>query len=320
MKKAIPVLIFIIVCLLQPPEMSGQRQFKPGDTIPLENELKSLDTGKKRVILIIDSTQPKSGAFFGELVPALNTAASVDFFLVDTAGKLDPKLESLFNSLKPAKKYIPDNDKKIYSRLGVIVKPSLLLVTEDNRLHSSLAGMRRNLPVLFKEYIKAFLKGEDVGVKGVFKEQENRMAQRKVKALLKQGLVFLAQGNFQLASNVYRKVSEKDPENESARLGIGYALFFSDRLDESLAHFTKMKEESPNGKRAALGYYLCLASQSPAPEALDGLVTSIGREHVFFPVIFRAADLLDRQGRCEESKKAYARAYKILVKNYGRNP
>ena len=40
----------------------------------------------------------------------------------------------------------------------------------------------------------------------------------------------------------------------------------------------------------------------------------------FFFVILKAAEALDKAGKCEESKQAYKQAYDVLLRMYRRRP
>jgi hypothetical protein len=78
----------------------------------------------------------------------------------------------------------------------------------------------------------------------------------------------------------------------------------------------KTKKES---KRVLLGYYLCQAIKAPTDEVLALTAESAQLEPQFFFVVFRAGEILDKAGKCEESKAVYRHAYKVLLRHLRRN-
>ncbi len=102
-----------------------------------------------------------------------------------------------------------------------------------------------------------------------------------------------------------------------ANLGLGYALMFNDMIDESLNHFTKLKEKNET-RRVLLGYYLCQAIKEPSEESLTQIASLSLVEPRFFFVVFRAAEILEKAGKLDESRKAYKRAYEVLLRMFRR--
>ena len=107
----------------------------------------------------------KSIAFFKTLVKNLGENKTLKLFLVDVNSSLDKRISSLYETMKIKKQLIQDDKRRIYGELGIIVLPTLLGVTKENKLHSVIPGLRDNLDLFFQTYISALLRGhqpEDV--------------------------------------------------------------------------------------------------------------------------------------------------------------
>jgi tetratricopeptide (TPR) repeat protein len=179
-----------------------------------------------------------------------------------------------------------------------------------------IAGYRANLTGFFKSYLTALSKGEPP--EDVYKAVEERIQKGKITKMIKQAFLLLVNGNCDLAGTMYKKAVEKDPENNDAQLGLGYSLLFSDKIDESLAYFTELKSKNEN-KRVLLGYHLSRATKTPTDEILAQVAESAQLEPQFFFAAYRAGEILDKAGKCEESKAVYRHAYKVLLRHLRRN-
>ncbi|MFC2163976.1 hypothetical protein ACFLT2_03120 [Acidobacteriota bacterium] len=310
----IKILLILLTCIASfPSDVQGLRNLKVGDKLPSTEALSVIVPGENKLILVINSARERNMAFFKEINAAIQETENLEFYLVDTGQEAKAELTSAFESLTISKKYISDADMKIYGELGIIVLPTLLLVTKENVLNSFIAGSRSNLKLIIQSHIEALLKGEPPEE---LSHKVDRMREdRAVGRQLEQGLRLMVSRNFELAHKAFTKAIDTDPENEMANLGIGYSLLFMEKIDESLQHFTKLKETT-DSKRVQLGYYLCEVLKAPTEESLERIASLSQLEPQLFFVIFKAADALDQAGKCEESKKAYRHAYEVLLRMY----
>ncbi|MBN1223279.1 MAG: hypothetical protein JXB23_08505 [Candidatus Aminicenantes bacterium] len=307
------LLILLTGLMTFPLDVEGLRNLKIGDKFPSTEAMSVFVTGENKLILVMNSGRDRNAAFFRELVPELQESGNLEFYLVDTGQEPNSQIMSAFESLEIKKKYVSDADRKIYGEMGIIVLPTLLLVTKDNVLHSFIAGHRSNLELIFQSHIEALIKGE---VPEELAHKTERMKEeRTVGRMLEQGFRLMISRNYELAHKTFAKALAVDPEEETAKLGIGYALLFMGKIDESLQHFSELKEKM-NSRRVQLGYYLCEALKAPAEESLEQIATLSQLEPQLFFVVFKVADTLDTAGKCEESKQAFRHAYEVLLRMY----
>ena len=307
--------LFLAGMMALPTWAQGLRNLKVGDKLPAKESLSVFLTEDPKLILCLDSSKERNTAFVRELAPVLGKAEGVELFLVDINPEKGSEGIPAFDTAMPAR-HIPDLDRKIYGDLGIIVLPTLLFVTRDNVLHSVITGYRSNLNLVFLSHWEAFQKGEKP--RDVAQSAAETMQERKTARYLEQGFRSLVSREFELALGSYRKALEIDPEDETAELGVGYSLMFLQRLDEGVEYFAVLKERG-DSKRALLGYHLCRALTAPQEEDLTEVAALCLLEPRFFPVIFQAAKVLDKAGKCEESKKAFKHAYDVLLRAYKRN-
>lgn len=310
--------LFFATFLMLSGQVTGLREIKAGDKLPDKESLRVFKNGGGKLILYIKSGDIKSITFFKVLAGALKRKKDLSLFVVDAnpAPGTDKRFSSVYDGLKIEKKHLPDEERKIYGDLGIIVVPTLLLVSGDNTLHSVIAGYRPNLSMFFKSYLDALKKGKPPV--NVYEEGDRQRKEEKIQKMLKQGYLFLMNGNFEPANTLYRKALDAAPENEEAKLGVGYSLIFMDKIDESLDYFTKLKEKK-NSNRVLLGYHLCRAMKETSEESLARVARLSLLENRYFFIVFKAAEVLDKAGKCEESKAAYRRGYEVLLRHYRRS-
>jgi tetratricopeptide (TPR) repeat protein len=298
-----------------PAAMTGLRELHPGDMLPKTETMEVFKSGENKLILFIDSLQDRSVVFFDQLAGIFKGKEKIGFFLVDSNPMLGAKADVIFQKLDMLKKYIPDQDRKLYGELGIIVLPTLVLVDSNDRLHSVISGFRDNLPAFFQSYLQALLAGQPP--QDVYQAAGERQRQEKLSQALQQAHILMVNEDYPLAFSAYKKALGIDPDSVEAFLGMGYSLFFQDKIDESLAKFTELKQKNEN-KAAFLGYYLCQAEKGLTEDVLTGLSKSYTLETIFFSAVFKAALVLEKAGKCDQSREAMRLAYEILLRNYRR--
>jgi tetratricopeptide (TPR) repeat protein len=307
------LLIFLTALVSLSSEMQGSRNIKVGDKLPATEALSVFSAGQKKLILVLNSGRETNQAFFRELGASVQTAEDLELYLVDTAPEPDAQLMSVFEAMDIEKKYIADVDKKIFGELGIIVQPTLLFLTEENILFSLIAGYQSNLKLIFPSHLEGLMTGE--APVELARTAQAVKEERQVSGLLEQGFRLMISRNYELAQKTFLKALEIEPDEETASLGIGYAQMFMGQIDQSLQHFTELKEKT-DSKRVQLGYYLCEVLKEPSQEFLEQLASLAKLEPQLFFVVFKVAEALDQAGKCEESKTAYRHAYEILLRMY----
>ena len=296
----------------------GLRNLKPGDKLPDTPALSIFKAGEQKLILYFNSSRDKNTAFYKELVSNLGTSKDIDIlYLVDTNSEMGPEVSSSYSALTLAKQYVPDVERKIYGELGIIVLPTLIFVNGDNVLHSVVAGSRSNLNLVLQSHLKAFAQG--VPPEDVAQSAANQKKSNTLDRLNEQAFQLMVGREYELAHSMYTKALKTDPNNEIANLGMGYALIFMQKTEEASEHFLRLKEAG-DSKRPMLGFYLSSAIKTPTEENLKELASYSQLESNFFFVIFKAAQILDKAGKSEESKMAYKQAYDVLLRTYRRRP
>lgn len=311
MKKILLIVLTGLVCFSS--DMQGSRNFKIGDKIPATEALSVFAVGQKKIVLVLNSGRETNQAFFDELETSVQTAENLELYLVDTAPEPDARVMSVFEAIEIDKKFVADVDMKIFGELGIIVQPTLLFLTEENILFSIIAGYHSNLKLIFPSHLEALMTGE--APEELASTAQAVKEERQVSGLLEQGFRLMISRNYELAQKTFLKAIEIEPEEETANLGIGYTLLFMGQIDQSLQHFTELKKKA-DSKRVQLGYYLCEVLKEPSHEFLEQLASLTELEPQLFFVVFKAADALDRAGKCDESKAAYRHAYEILLRMY----
>lgn len=313
------ILLLISVCFVMlSAEVTGLRKIKVGEPVPNSGSLNVFDAKGNQLILYIKSKDIKSITFFKSLARTLGAKKKKDLtlYVVDAEVDPDPRVSAVYDSLNIDKVRIADGDRNIFGELGVIVIPTLLVVKADHTLHSLVAGYRANLGLFFKSYLDALARGKPAG--DVYKAAGETLAKRKASKLLNQGFRLLIDADYPLAVSIYDRAVKDNPETGEARLGKGYALLLDDKITEGLAHFTALKEEA-SSRRVLLGYHLCRALIDATEEDLEQIAALAQKEPRFFFVVFKAAEVLDKAGKCEESKAVYRHAYKVLLRSHRRN-
>ncbi len=310
------LLLFLSSFFLLSGQVTGLREIKTGDRLPDKESLRVFSAKGNTLILYIKSRDIKSVAFFKKLAGMFKVKKEVKLYVVDASPAADKRVSAVYDALKIEKEWVADEERKIYGDLGIIVVPTLLFVTGDNTLHSVVAGNRANLRLFFKSYLTALLKGEPPG--NVYEKADKGLKEKKVLKRLNQAFFLLVNGNFDLALGAYRKAAAENPGNKEARLGVGYSLMFLEKIDEALDYFTGLKEKDKSN-RVQLGYYLCQSIKAPTEETLDRVAHLSLLESRFFFVVYQAGLILDKAGKCEESKKVFRHGYKVLLRHHRRN-
>lgn len=315
------LLLFFMSFFMLSGQITGLREIKVGDRLPAKESFGVFKATGNKLILYLKSGDLKSTLFFKTLADTLSSPLErkkdLTLYVVDAnpAAGEDKRVSSIFDGVKIKKELVPDEERRLYGDLGIIVIPTLIMLTADNTVHSMIAGSRPNLTMFFKTYLDALAKGE--APENVYEKGDRQIKEEKIMKMQKQAYLLLVNGNYELAGSMYRKLLEASPGNEEAELGIGYALIFTDKTAEAAAYFTELKAKGENN-RVLLGYYLCKAIEGNE-ESLTELAHLSQLESRFFFVIFKAAEILDKAGKCEESKAAYRRGYEVLLRHYRRN-
>ena len=310
-------IIIMICCFLSLSQNNHQlREIKRDDKIPIIKGLDIHSFKGNKIIVFIKSDQMKSIAFFKKLVENLQDNKRLKLFLIDENSSFDKRISSIYETLKIKKELIQDEKRNIYGELGIIVVPTFLSVTKENRLHAIIPGYRDNLDLFFHTYIRALLQGQQP--KDVFAATDKEIQNERMTRLLKQAFLLMINKNFDLAQKIYQRAIELEPQCSEALLGMGYSLLFQKKTAESLTHFTNLKNRMES-KRVLLGYYLCKSIKEPSDASLKNISALSLVEPRFFSVIFRAAVLLDQAGKCQESKELYKRGYEVILRHFRRN-
>ena len=309
-------LTLLLTFCIFPADVDGLREIKVGDKIPQISELKPFEGKGKLILLYLRSDDPKSVVFFRQFSKAYNSRKNLNFVLVDVNNQTDKRVMILYDKLKGEKKSINDPERRIYGDLGIIVMPSLLFIDEAGILNSLIVSYRSNLGLFFKNHLLALEKGENPG--DVYKEFDKKLEKRKLNRLTGQAFTLIIDGNYQLAGNMYKKAVEKDTENAEAGLGYGFALIMQDKIEESEVFFTEALK-SKDSKRLKFGLYLSRSITDPSDENLKNLSRFSLIEPSFFPAIYKAAEILQGNGKTELSNKVFKRSYRVLLRTYRRN-
>lgn len=310
--------IFVVICCFFTVFQSNHRlrELKIGDEIRVIEGLNIQNFKGHKILVFIKSDQMKSIAFFKKLIENLEDNESLKLYLIDLNSTFDRRILSIYENLKIKKELITDEKSKIYGRLGIIVLPTLLSVTKENRLHSIIPGYRDNLDMFFQTYINALL--QEKQPRDVFAIVDEQIKKKRINRLLKQAFLLMVNENFDLAQKTYQRAVELESQNREALLGIGYSLLFQKQFEKSLNHFADLKQRTES-KRVLLGYYLCEAIKEPTDVALKNISTLSLIEPRFFMIIFEAATLLDKAGKYLESKELFRHGYEVLLRHFRRN-
>lgn len=299
-----------------PADVEGLRDIHVGDKVPVTGELKVIEGQGKSILLYLKSDDLRSVAFMRQFIKASNSVKKTSFFLVDLNPDTDERIKILFDKFKGKKKILNDPQRAIYGDLGVVVMPSLLFIDESGILNSVIVSYRPNLGMFFKSHLNALLKGEKPG--DVYKETDKKLAQRRKNRTSDQAFTLIVDGNYQLAGMMYKKAVENESDNIEAYLGYGFVLIEENKAKDAVALFSKVLERI-DSKRLKFGLYLSLASDDPSEENLSNLLRFSLLEPSFFPAVFKAAEVLQKNGKVEESNNVFSRSYRILLRMYRRN-
>ena len=91
-----------------------------------------------------------------------------------------------------------------------------------------------------------------------------------------------------------------------------------DKIVESELFFTEALK-AKDSKRLKLGFYLGRSINDPSPENIKNLSRFSLIEPSFFPAIYKAAEILESNGKIELSNKVFKRSYRVLLRSYRRH-
>lgn len=310
------LLTLLLTFYIFPTDIEGLREFKVGEKVPVTGELKALVGKGKSVLLYLKSDDLKSVAFFRQFIKSCNSKKKRGFFLVDVNSETDKRVMTLYEKLKGDKKSFNDPDRKIYGDLGIVVIPSLLFIDEAGMLNSVIVGYRSNLGLFFKDHLQALMKGEKPG--DVYKAYNRKLDRRKLNRITSQAFTLLLDGNYELAASMYNKVIKKERANGEANLGYGFSLIMQKKLKEAEGFFVEVLK-SEDSKRVRFGLFLSRSLTDPSDDNLDNLSRFALIEPSFFPAVYEAASVLEKNGKNEMSIKIFKRSYRILLRTYRRN-
>ncbi len=309
-------LTLLLTFYIFPADVEGLREIKVGDKVPLTEELKFIEGQGKTVLLYLKSDDLRSVAFLRQFLKSYNSVKKISFVLVDTNAETDNRILILFDKFKGNRKKLNDPQRKIYADFGIVVMPSILFIDEAGILNSVIVSYRPNLGMFFTSHLSALEKGEKPG--NVYKETDIKLVQRKKNRVLEQAFTLIVDRNYQLAGMMYKKAVEKDSENIEAHLGYGFILLEQDKANDAVVLF-KGALENNDSKRLKFGLYLSLSSADPSEENLSNLLRFAMLEPSFFPAVFKAGEILEKNGRIKESINIFKRSYKILLRKSRRN-
>ena len=310
------LLTLLLAFYIFPADVEGLREIQVGDKVPLGAELKFVEGQGKTILLYLKSDDLRSVAFLRQFLKSYNIRKKISFVLVDLNSETDQRVMMLLNKLKGKKYNINDPERKIYGELGVVVMPSLLFIDEAGILNSVIVSYRPNLGMFFKSHLNALLKGEKPG--DIYKETDKKLVQRRKNKVSDQAFALILDGNYQLAGMMYKKAVENYDDDIEAYLGLGFVLIEENKSKDAVALFTEALERI-DSKRLEFGYYLSMASGDPSEENLANLFRFSLLEPSFFPAVFKAAEVLQKNGKVEPSNKVFSRSYRILLRMYRRN-
>ncbi len=182
-------------------------------------------------------------------------------------------------------------------------------------MNSYVAGYRSNLNIVFKTHFTALRKGELPG--DVFKVYDTKIAKRKFDRTVGQAFTLLIDNNFELSNKMYKKAIEMNGKNLTAKLGFGFSLIMLDKVKEAEDFFVKSDQIS-HSKRMKFGMFLCKSILNPDGENLKSLFKYAGTESSFFPAVFKAGEILEKNGKADLSGKIFKHSYKVLYRFYCR--
>jgi len=298
-----------------PADVAGLRDIHEGDPVPLSGELKFIEGQGETILLYLESDDLRSVAFLRQFLKVFGSEKKIFFVLVDLNPEIDKRVLLLFNKFVGTKKIINDPDRKIYGELGVVVMPTLMFIDENAILNSTVVGYRSNLGMFFRNHLKALRSGEKPG--DVYGTADRKMAQRKQNRLAEQAFKLILDGNYKLAGSMYKKAYGNDPKDTEALLGYGFVLLREGKTDEAAALFSEVSENK-NSKRVSFGLLLARTVKDPSVENLTELTKYALLEPSFFPAVYTAGEILEKNGQRADSIKVFKRSYRILLRTFRR--
>ncbi|MEN8222261.1 MAG: hypothetical protein ABFR36_03290 [Acidobacteriota bacterium] len=308
-------LTLLLTFYIFPADIEGLRDIHVGEKVPLGKELKFIEGQGKTILLYLKSDDLRSVAFLRQFLKSYNPGKKTSFVLVDVNPETDQRVMTLFNKLKGNRKNLNDPLRVIYGGLGIVVMPSLIFIDESGLLNSVIVSYRPNLGMFFKEHLKALAKGEKPG--DVYGEKDKKLAQRKKNRVAEQAFTLIVDGNYQLAGSMYKKVIENDNKDIEAHIGYGLIMIERGETQKAVKMFNDTLKNN-DSKRLQFGLYLSLSSGDPSEENLTNLARFALLEPSFFPAVFKAGEILENNGKVEESIKVFKRSYKILLRKLRR--
>jgi tetratricopeptide (TPR) repeat protein len=173
---------------------------------------------------------------------------------------------------------------------------------------------------IFPQAIEATLTGKEdqtaaiqamLSLQGLEFEPENEAAIPHVKLADS----YTEQGRFQEAEAEYRKALAEHPRNVKAHVGLGVVYENYGRFEEALAQYQKAVDLEPalraNYERAYVGIGNVSAKLERDEQAIEAYHQAIAHDPESVDAHYGLANVLERQGRCEEAKANYQKVVEL---------
>ncbi len=305
---------FLVMSVMLVTAMSGAlgvRNLRPGTIIPDLPVWEPVRSHVPGMVLFVDSAEPATKDIMESVASVMGK--DLHLVVVDVSAQ-EPPADSWKNEWTSRERvyWVNDRDRSLYGLAGVIVMPTVLFVTADNRINSELAGARRDYALFLEEHARALRSGEepaDPYKKALQHEKERDMEQK-----IEQASHMAEGGNTGLAVQLFRKLADTYPDSREVQLNLGYTLILESRYEEAEVIFRNLTAADGN-PRYRLGLYFCLLQKDDSEENWKGLASHVRFEPDHHLVIREAARLLERKGRYKEAAQAYRQAYRVLWKS-----
>ncbi len=209
-----------------------------------------------------------------------------------------------------------DTDLKAYSRLGIFVMPSVLLVDPQGKVAAGL-GYSRDLGKRLKGEIEIMLGEKD---RAQFEQDLHPVIAKKsaeeknASRHLHLGQTMAKRGQLESAIRELKKALELAPDLADAQIQLGCLYIDVDQISLAKEALAKGLAGKPDSLDGQICQARIMASEGDIAAAIDDLLYLRLRNQRDFNLHYVTATLLVQQGKFEEAAKEYDSAYNLLLK------
>jgi len=323
----LPLLFFVVLCLLTPNRCMGFRHLIEGEPVPalslrdLEGKSHSLADNKGKVLLIIywRPGQDRSLDALKDLKVISEQFKDKPFSILAITKDTDnlSALKEVKKSLELPFPLLLDSKEDVYSRFGVFVFPCTALIDKKGIYRFHYGGFREDFRETIAKQLKVLLGiMPEEALKSQAEEQPPHLTeeQKRAENHLNLAKTLEKRGMDDSALEEFKKAAELDPANSEAHILLGFALLDQKEIDQAVNHLSRGMELNPKSADAKIGLGRAYRMKGETDKALRILQAELDLCPDSAAIHLELGEVYESLGRTDQAMKHYKAAAEYALK------